>query len=184
MARGRDAIQEAAEIMVALVDKDPRIYEKIVKQAPTISYNLLATLERVGRGQIYGALLFDSSPGARRLLAMPYGMQKEYYEKPLRVVSVQNGKKVVNEKTISQLTPAEVRTTIADDHIRNVEEQSKLVEVPVVKRGEPPERFTILPNGNLLILANTEFTPARLQEVYERVTAIAVRSLKTKPGSS
>ena len=177
LSRGRDAIQEAANIMVALVDRDPRIYEKIIKQAPTLSLNLLTTLEKVGRGQIYGALLFDSSPGARRLLTLPYSAQKEHYEKPLKVVSVKAGKKVVTEKTIAQLSPAEVRTAIADDHVRTVDEQSKLIEVEVEKPRQQAQRYTILKNGNLLILAQTEFTPSQLQDIYERVTAKAMQSL-------
>lgn len=179
VSRGREAILEAANIMVALVDQDPRIYEKILKQAPNISLNLLTTLEKVGRGQIYHALLFDSSPGARRLLALPFSQQKEHYEHPVKVVVVKGGKKIEVEKPIQQLSPAEVRVVFADDHVRTVTEQCKVVDQTLapVKRSAPAERYTILKNGNLLILANTEFTPSQLQEVYERVVGKAVKSL-------
>jgi hypothetical protein len=182
LSRGRDAIKEAAEIMVALADQDPRIYEKIIKSQPGISLNLLYTLERVGRGTLYDALLFDNSPGARRLLTMPFSQQKEYYEKPIKVVTMVSGKPTQSEKPIQQLTPQEVRVAFSDTGIRTEGEQVKVLEeISRPHKAQPAQRYEIMPDGTFIVhLPETAFTPSQLQDIYEQVKNKAMKSLGKK----
>jgi hypothetical protein len=179
LARGRDAIKEASAIMVGLVDQDSRIYEKIIKQQPGLSLNLLATLEKVGRGVIYDALLFDSSPGARRLLTLPFSQQREYYEKPVKIVSIQGTKTIVTEKPIQQCTPKEIRTAFKDNGMRSVEEQCEAIKSEsVALRSRPAQRYEILDNGDVIVFyAQTRFTAAQFEDIYERAKTKSIKSL-------
>ena len=182
LSRGRSAIKEAAQIMVGLSDNDPNIYSKIIEEEPNLSLNLLYTLERVGRNQLYDALLFDNSPGARRLLTMPFSKQKEYYESPVKVVSVQDGKTVQVEKPIQQLTPQEVRIAFSDGGLRSATEQAEVAKQINTRRPmSPAQRYEILDDGTLVIhFAETAFTPSQLQDIYERVKNKAINSLTAK----
>lgn len=181
LSRSQDGMQEAAEIWVALVDLDPRTYEKAIKQNPRVSLNLLAAIEKVGRGQIHYALLFDSSPGARRLLTMPVGLQREYYEKPVKVVNLQDGKYIVTEKPIQGLSTKEVRTTFGDNGVRSVEEQREAIKSETVNlRSRPAQRYEILDDGGIIVVhyAETRFTAAQWEDIYNRAKAKAINSLK------
>jgi|ERR1035437_2549543 hypothetical protein len=179
---GRECIQNAAEVLVGLVDRDPRVYEKLITMYPDVSIPLLATLEKVGRGKIYSALLFDGSPGARRLLTLPYAQQKQNYDNPISIVVSDGKKKIVIQKKVSEMSPPELRIAIADDHVRTVTEQSKLISHMVTAPIRNMDRYTILPNGNVIFFENVEFTPPQLEDVYKRVMKASIKSLE-KSGS-
>jgi hypothetical protein len=179
ISRGKEAVQEAGEIMAALADGDARIYEKIMEQHPNIPLHLLVTLEKVGRGVIYFELLFDSSPGARRLLAMPYSQQKKYYEQPIKIVEIRDGKKVEIEMPIHQLSSKQVNIAFSATDYREPKEQAKIVQAPIIRRVEPAQRYEILDDGTFIVhFSETSFSPSQLQDIYERVKEKAVRSLK------
>jgi hypothetical protein len=183
LSRGRVAIKDAAAIMVSLVDADPRVYGKIIKEDPRISLNLLVTLEKVGRGVIYDALIFDSSPGARRLLALPYSKQKEYYENPIKIVQLQKGKPVQVEKQIFNLTPAEAKIVFNGNDLRPLNEQADILNQSnkPVMRAEPAQRYDIDDDGALIVhFSETKFTLSQLEEILESCKTKAIRSLATK----
>lgn len=177
---GRETIEQAAKRFVAFVDRQPRAYQILQEVDSRASHDMLRTVERIGRGQIYGALLFDSSPGARRLLTLPYSQQKEFYEKPVKVVQLHQGKKVEVEKPIQQLTPAEVRVVFAENKIREPQEQAKVLDqINAPKQPVRAQRYDILPNGDLVVHeSETCFSASDLEEIVERCRQKAIGSLK------
>ncbi len=178
LKRVADEVENVAKMLVAMVDANPKIYDEIVKADPRISHNLLGNLERVGRGQTYGALLFDSSPGARKLLALPISQQKELYEKPVSIVRWANGKSIVEQKSIQQLSRQEANLLIDDgDRVRSIEEQIKYVNPAPAKVSHRAHRYEIK-DGKLRVFPETEFTMTELEEIITRMKAKSIESLE------
>lgn len=177
--RGEQAIREAATILCQMVDSDPKTYEKIHKETG-IHWNVLANLERVGRGAMHYKLLFDSSPASKHLISLPQSQQAEAYEKGVRVVTVQqDGKTVVETKKPQELTPAQVKIVFDDKHIRSVDEQITAAKQTLPterKKPQPVVRYEIK-NGKLIVLSFTEFTVAALEEILEQMKNKSVKTL-------
>lgn len=180
LKQGRDGIELAAKILVYLVDRNDKTFEELVKADPSISYNLLGNLERVGRGQIYAALLFDSSPGARKLLTLPTSQQKKLYDEPVKIVRVVDGKNIVEEKPIQQLSRHEANLLVDDaGHARTVEEQIKHISTPPTPSSKRAARYEII-GDRLRVLADTEFSMSNLEDILKRMKQKAIESLATK----
>jgi len=178
LKKGKESIQKAAEILVSLVDKNPRVFAEIISKDTSIPYNLLGNLERVGRGQLYSALLYDSSPGARKLLALPPSQQRECYENPVKIVKMVGSKKVVEEKPIQQLSRHEANLLVDESgKLRSVEEQIKQLAQPQVTSSRKAERYEIKENGDVLVLSGSLFTPSQWEEIGKRAKDKAIKSL-------
>jgi hypothetical protein len=173
-----DGLIRAAKILVKLSDENPNTYAEITKAYPQISYDTLFTLERVGRGQMYPALLCDTSVAARRIALLPFNQQKEIYENPVKVVTFSKGKKVVAEKLVQQLNPREVNLVFDDKRVRSVDEQ--MVELEILTQKHKPQsaqRYEILEDGSVVFLANTTLSAAQLEDVAERAKTKSIKSL-------
>ncbi len=180
-AQGLAGIETAAYILAALIDRDgPKVYKQIMAAEPRCPLNLIANLERVGRGVIPMELLYDSSPAASKIKLLPPAQQKECYAKPVMVVQLDKGKKVMVEKPVKDLTPKECQIVFSGNKINDAKEQSKLLDaVKPSEKTKPAQRYEILPSGNLVVhFAETEFTPSQLEDIYNRVKERAIKSLK------
>ena len=178
LQRGESAIREAAAILCQMVDADPKAYQKIHKETG-IHWNVLGNLERVGRGAMHYKLLFDTSPAARHISALPASQQNDIYEKGVQVVSVQGGKTVVESKKPHELTPQQVRVLFDDKakHVRSVDEQLKVASEPKpVTPARSAQRY-IIANDKLTVLAATTFTMSQLQDILEDMKQRAIKSL-------
>jgi hypothetical protein len=179
---GRDSIKIACNILCALVDDNPNTYRDIQKQHPEISTNLLANLERVGRGAMNEALLFDSSPSAKRIALMPPGQQKALYEGTIKVVSVSNGKTYVDDKKVTQLSRQEVAVVFTpDNQVRNIDEQIKAIAVKHVSAipAKSAERY-VIEGDKITVFANTTFTAAQWEDIGNRAFGNSLRELAKK----
>lgn len=169
------------KLLVAMVDVNNKAFDEIIKARPRLTYNFLGNLERVGRGQLYFGLICDSSPGARKLLSLPSSMQREIYEKPVKVVEIQRGKAVVVEKPIQQLTSKEVKLAFEDSgRPRAVELQTDILSTPHQPVSTPAQRYAIISDRLNVIMAHTEFDIQTLETIIEQMKRNA---LKTLPSS-
>jgi uncharacterized protein YejL (UPF0352 family) len=176
---GRDAIKKACDMLCLIVDANPNAYRDIQKEHPEISANLLANLERVGRGVMHEALLFDSSPAAKRIALLPASQQKALYEGTIKVVSVANGKTYVDDKKVTQLSKQEIAVVFTpDNQVRNTDEQLKAIATKptVVTPSRAAERF-VIEGDKITVLANTTFTAAQWEEIGERAFGNALKQL-------
>lgn len=179
LARGEQAIREAAAMLCQMVDSDPKTYEKVHK-ATGLHWNVIGNLERVGRGAMDYRLLFDTSPASRFIQLLPASKQTEIYEKGVKVVSEQDGKFVVEHKKPHELTQQQVRVAFAHDHVRDVDEQMKVSsQKPKEKKASLAQRYTIA-DGVLRVLANTTFTMSQLEDILERMKEKELKKLATK----
>lgn len=180
LQEGKASIKRASEMLCQIADLNPNAYRDIAKICPEISSNLLANLEKVGRGVMHESLLYDTSPAARRIALLPCSQQKQVCEGTVKVVTIANGKNIVEEKTASQLTKQEVATVFSEhNQIRTVEEQIKELSKPKVQQAKLAQRYSI--NGStVMMLANTFFTAAQLEEILETLKRNSIEELKRK----
>lgn len=178
--RGEEALREAAKILCDMVDQDPKTYEKINRETG-IHWNVLANLERVGRGAMNYRLLFDTSPASKYIAALPASQQADIYERGVKVVSVQNGKTIVEELNPANMSRSQARAVFSpDNHVRTVDEQIKAVKAPAtVPKARIAQRYTIT-DDRLLVLDRTEFTMSQLHDILEEMKTRAIKSLATK----
>jgi hypothetical protein len=179
--RGEQAIRDAANILCQMVDADSKTYEKIHKETG-IHWNVLANLERVGRGAMHYKLLFDSSPASKFLITMPQSQQAQAYENGIPVVTKQGGKTVVETKKPQELTAREARAVFNCKHIRTVEEQLKLVGV---EEKTQPQKTRLAQRWEIrgekcVILAYSEFTMTQLEAIVDKMKDAALKSLSAK----
>lgn len=85
--RGLDAFNEAGRILVALLDQDPDVKEKIVAAFPQINSAMLTTFENIGRGRIDHRLAFDSGSGVRALEKCPLSVQQAAIENGVELLT-------------------------------------------------------------------------------------------------
>jgi hypothetical protein len=162
------------------VDADPDAYAKIHKEYPMLSYDTLGILEKIGRGLIEPNLLFDTSPGARRLLGCPIAEQRKYVNEPLPVASIENGKTVVRPRRVQDMTGREARQAIGNSGVRTVDDQVQFIrdDAPAVMQ-RSAQRYQILDNGNILV-GDVEFTPGQWEDILTLAKMKALKSLSTK----
>lgn len=114
----------AGELLIKLVDDNPNIYSDIIQRNSGITFEMLLVFERIGRKQIYPPLLMDNSPGARRLLEMPYDVQERFSKEPVDVVV--NGDMLapsVEKRYVKELSASDAKIVFGTSRVRSVSEQ-------------------------------------------------------------
>lgn len=172
---GVNAIVEAAKILVNLVDEDVKVYDRIVSKYPNISYNMLANIERVGRGVLHAPLLYDTSPGARKLVLLPFSQQKALYDSPIEIAHLEGEKLIVERKRIQELTQREANTVFQNNRILTPEQQEKLLRTP---KAPPAPRYRIEEDGSVTFLMSPiNFTASQLEEILNKAKEQSKKTL-------
>lgn len=171
-------IEDSCKELALMVDANPNVFDEIVAADARFNYNMLESMRKVGKGELYCELLFDPSMAARKLLPLPAAQQKKLYNEPIKIVKVVGEKKVVEEKPLNKMSRAELNQVIDEDkhRARTVEEQIAYVKPPTPSRRA--ERYEII-GDRLKVLAETEFTAQQLREILERMDK---KSLESLPG--
>jgi hypothetical protein len=146
LQRGKEALEEAGRILVALIDEDASVKERIMEEHPEITEDVIETFERIGRRQLYYRLCLLEAPGIRALKRCPYSEQVRYMDEPIPMLLL-NGKDSTDSLTVSvnALTPEQVRQVFGAHRVRTLAEQRAWLEnqkskpQPIAKR----EPYTI-----------------------------------------
>lgn len=118
---GIDSWTKAGEIISELYAQDENVFSKIRKISPRTSLDTLLCFLRIGQKKLYAPLLADNSMGARKLLDMPYDVQKKYAHEPIEVATDWNGGVV--KKAICELTRPELRIVFGDGCLHTIDQQ-------------------------------------------------------------
>jgi len=87
---------------------------------------MLLAFEKMGRRQIYPALLMDTSPGAKRLLELPYECQEKFSKEPVEVViDASNGEIKTEKKYVKELSAYESNMVFDREGVRPKEAQAE-----------------------------------------------------------
>ena len=128
---GIDAWTKAGDLLVQMIDEDPKVIEKICEQNPGISKGILYRFEAIGRRELFPKLLASSSYGVKCLMRMPYSLQKKHYDEPVPVLTNNNDLLLVD---LHNLTPEQCKQVFANNHIRDQAEQRAYLESEKTKR--------------------------------------------------
>lgn len=113
---------EAGRLLVERIDADSDFTVKFLQAHPEVPNALLIAFEKIGRKQIYPALLADTSCGARALLECPYEIQERYTTAPIPVVADFSRNTIV-KKRISHLSRSEVKQVFSFGNILTPKQQ-------------------------------------------------------------
>lgn len=141
ISQGVEAWMKAGAVLVQMVDKNRNAFEMIMYDYPQISIDVLVAFERIGRKQLYPYLLLDNSPGSRRLLNLPYGLQAQYYKASVDVITGwDNGSPRIESKSVHRLTYDEAERAFSHQGVRDIEQQKDLFR-PKASRVNTHRRF-------------------------------------------
>jgi hypothetical protein len=140
---GIESWTKAGRLLCEMKRDNPNVFNLIRVERPMLTLEVLETFERIGRKEIYPYLVADSSPGARRLMALPYRTQSKLYCEGVLVVLRRRGGFFPQLKKISALSTSEVGRVFDGDRIRSESEQ-----VSILRRRAPLLAPATNGNGN------------------------------------
>lgn len=118
----------AGAILVALVEKNPNIYSEVIQKNPDITFEMLLVFEKIGRKQIYPALLMDNSPAAKRAMELPYEEQERLCKEQIEVLlPMRNGHDETTKKYLKELSIYESKMVIDRDGVRPIAKQKEFM---------------------------------------------------------
>jgi hypothetical protein len=127
IASGIEAWIKAGRLLCKMKRDNPNVFNLIRVERPELTLEVLETFERIGRKQIYPYLVADSSPGARRLMALPYEKQSKLYREGVLVITRRRGGFHPEIKKVSALTPAEAGRVFDGERIRDEKGQMEIL---------------------------------------------------------
>lgn len=164
---GVAAWEKAGKILVALVERNPDVKAKIVREHPEISMGVLTRLEMVGRGFVKPEMLLSDAPAYRAARVLPVSDQARLLNDPnIPLVIREGGQTEVLHVDFRNLQTAQVRQVFASDHIRSEAEQRAWMEAqarPSMKRDWWIE------DGMVVFRKGAKFTVSQLSGVIQQV---------------
>jgi len=169
-----DCIQQAADMLVRLREKDPDVIEKVTSGPDGLPESFVSGLLRVGEKSLHPQLLLNRCPAYRRLSFLSYGVQREAVEKGTIDVVVAEGSGDILRIPLTKLEGHQLDQAISRAGIRSFDEQrawlrrqQKTTEAPT-DVGPPYE----IKKGRLRILrGNFELTKIELLRMLELMEA-------------
>lgn len=175
---GIELWSQAGGMLVHLVADNPNIYSEIISKHPHITFEMLLAFERMGRRQLYPALLMDSSPAAKRLLQLPYEAQEKFCKEPVEVVTEDGGHGLKTvKKYLKELSTNEANQVFDVASVRDIEGQRLYIKShkPIgrpVKRVEPKSLGVFLlklsPSGALVAEKASQETQATVVKLFAK----------------
>lgn len=126
--RGIEAFEEAGQVLVALIEINPKVKDEILENCPDVTEEMLDTFERIGRRQLFYRLAIHEGPGVKALRRCSYSDQVKYFNEPIPLL-ITDGK---NTETLNvgvhALTPEQARQAVGAHRIRSLGEQRAWIE--------------------------------------------------------
>lgn len=161
---GRASLQRAGEIIVILIDHDPKLKEVIATRAG-LDPNTMDALERIGRRQMVPALCFSDTPGVRALRFVAYSDQVRYATEAIPVLQA-NGETLLVLAT--DLSKAQVKQVFTKTRMRTLGEQKNYL----IQR-QPPvmgvAKAYVVKRNSLVVNAPCELTKLDLLRILEEM---------------
>jgi hypothetical protein len=156
--------QTFANLYVKAIDTFRGMRARLRKELPQISAQAWETFENIGRKVLYAPLVMDHSPGAQKLLSLPYDQQVKYHKRQVPIVTLVGENFRTVTKPLQELTRSEAAQVFTLTGLRPEEEQKSML-----RSKAQGEHFT-LPSyeifGNKIrFRANVEMTKSQLEAV-------------------
>jgi len=120
--------RQAAELLIDILDTDKKTLQEI-HDLSGISSIFLYQLEKVGRKQVIGELLFSECEAAGALMHLPYSEQVRLFNGSIEVLKVNaaGGEDVMTVK-VQDMTEEQVRQVFNKSRIRGLKAQRTYIE--------------------------------------------------------
>ena len=124
MHKGMSAWHYAGRLLVELLKKDGKVFEKIIDRCPWIDTNCLWSLYHVGTKRYRPEVLMMNGHVGHWMRQVDYVDQCVILDHEIEIV-VGEGKDgpLVKRRRVQELTPADCKILFASNHVRNVKEQ-------------------------------------------------------------
>jgi hypothetical protein len=160
LQRGIDAWIEAGKYYVEAINTDPGFGDAVRAAHPEITGEMLASMERVGRGMVLPSLLIaDSRPGVRALISRPISEQRKYEHARVPVVVGE----AVEQISVRELTRSQVAQVFGRDGIRTAREQRQWL----YDRAHTEKRPYEIVGDKVLITGRSFFTARELKAMLD-----------------
>lgn len=159
---------EAGQIICEMLKEDDQVFEKIIKDCPSMTFAFLETLERIGLGKLDWRIVADPSPLAHRAMAqaLPMSQQVKLLEKPIAVAVRDNGDIRIVQKRIHECNQVEATRIVGEGKIRTPEEQTHILREQIAHESQRDSRYVI--DGDRIHFFKTQWTWSELSEILER----------------
>ena len=164
---GVAAWEAAGKLLVKLIDRNPDVKTKIVREHPEISMGVLSRLEMVGRGLVKPEMLLSDAPAYRAARVLPVSDQDRLLKEPtVPLVVREEGRTEVLMADFRNLQPVQVRQVFAKDHIRTEAEQRAWIE----SQARPgSKRDWWVEDGMVVFRKGAKFTITQLSGIIQQV---------------
>ena len=134
--QGVEAWTKAGEILVELVDEDPKAYDAITAKCPQVTPAILAKFEQMGRHMLHPQLLLGTSAGFQKLQKLPMSLQERYLEEPVElVVETDHGTDTLMVKA-KDMTRDQAQQAFGPNRVRTPGEQKAFLTQRAAQRKE------------------------------------------------
>jgi len=128
-----------AHDLVAAIDTRPELVEELVEAG--VNRELVNRLERLGRGQIHPQLVFNTSPGGKRLITLPLSEQNAVLNHG-GVEILEPDEKSIRTIPLNELTAQQAGQAFHGGQRRSLAEQRSWLQVRKAKQLPPVDCTT------------------------------------------
>jgi hypothetical protein len=145
-----------AHDLVAALDAHPERFTELVEAG--VNRELISRLEKLGRNQIHPALVFNTSTGGQRLLALPLSLQTDALAKGVEVLEADGTTRHIS---VNELTPAQARQVFNRGSLRTLAEQRTFLNTVAAKAKPTDSDITYrVYSDHVVVLKPGKFTKA------------------------
>lgn len=167
LTRGRDAFLMAGQIVMEALSEGGLSLDEL-HQETEIPLDVLAQLERIGRGQLNPQLLLSDFPAARAMERLPMSEQNRILMEPVDLFVIKEGKPDHLKVPVATLTAKQARQVFSRNYVRPLHEQKNWLEGQqkqaahqTIRRDVPYE----ITRRHTVIIGAVEFTVAELLRI-------------------
>lgn len=119
---------DAGVLLIEMCRINEYAYDEIINREPMLTVDMLKTIERIGRKEIYPHVILDRSMAAKHLLRYKYDDQVKLCTEPVYVVDA-NKPNQVSKKMVRELSRHETEYVMGVTAVRTVEQQKEFLRI-------------------------------------------------------
>jgi len=176
--QGIQSMVQAGKLLAEMSDRDPNLFDKLVKRFPDLTYERLQLLVEVGLGNVNPQHLINSSYVSHKLLQMPPKVQREIESHPVPVLTHREDAFFVEHKNMDDLSRREVDLVFdtASGQIRPLDEQQAILS----DRKKKQDQRYAFDGDSIVFYGRCWFSLPELEDLTEQLKERAAQDLAEK----
>jgi len=142
--RGVDALVEAGKLVAKMIEKDEGVIDRICKQCPSMTPEIVIRFEQVGLRKLHPNLLVFDGHGPEALARLPYELQDKYSKEPVPLlIQTANGHWDILKTDVRNLTRTQAMQVFYRDGVRSEAAQRSWIESRALKQIAPSTKSNL-----------------------------------------